>query len=334
MTLYIGLPAPSPSKKPSAPSSLSTGAVKSSAMKATIPKSSSQPIPSFKSNNNRSRAGSLDKYGPSKATSQPTKFTKHTAADRDRERDRHAARPATSASGPTKKRPRSESRSESPPPKRRATSMEEEDLPGDLSSTIWSIFGRKRDRYVGMDVFSDDEDMEVDARVLEREEKFRSAIFICCETLSSDALIVLFLVPALRRRRIWRRLKKSDDMRRRNAGARRRRTVVNGEPRLFRTLDGFVSLNNSSSPTCTLSRDRTYQSGASMISFTIMHLTGTILLGRSVHNQCGPFYSPSLFPYLSSFLFPLQFDTPPRFPVHLFCTGFPPLPFIHYLMTD
>lgn len=141
--------------------------------------------------------------------------------------------------------------------------MEEEDLPGDLSSTIWSIFGRKRDRYVGMDVFSDDEDMEVDARVLEREEKFRSAIFICCETLSSDALmIVLSLVPALRRRRIWRRLKKSDDMRRRNAGARRRRTVVNGEPRLFRTLDGFVSLNNSSSPICTLSRDRTYQSGA------------------------------------------------------------------------
>jgi len=35
------------------------------------------------------------------------------------------------------------------------------------------MFGKKRDKYTGMDVFSDDEDMEADADDLEREEMFR-----------------------------------------------------------------------------------------------------------------------------------------------------------------
>jgi protein SPT2 len=81
-----------------------------------------------------------------------------------------------------KKRPRSESRSESPPSKRRAQSGVEEDLPNDISSTIWSLFGRKRDSYVAMDVFSDDEDMEADADALEREEMRRSALSFKCFT--------------------------------------------------------------------------------------------------------------------------------------------------------
>ena len=74
-----------------------------------------------------------------------------------------------------KKRPRSEGRSESPPPKKRALSAveKEEKLSENISSAIWSMFGKKRDKYTGMDVFSDDEDMEADADDLEREEMFR-----------------------------------------------------------------------------------------------------------------------------------------------------------------
>jgi protein SPT2 len=55
--------------------------------------------------------------------------------------------------------------------------MEEEGLPEDISSTIWNLFGRKRDKYIGMDVFSDDEDMEADADDLEHEEMFRLAFY-------------------------------------------------------------------------------------------------------------------------------------------------------------
>ncbi len=247
----------SPKKSSSLPSSVA----KSSATKTPIPRPSSQPTVSSKPVN-RSRAGSLDKHGPSKSSSQPTKSSKYSAADRDKERDRYASRPVTSASGAAKKRPRSESRSESPPPKRRATSMEEEDLPGDLSSTIWSIFGRKRDRYVGMDVFSDDEDMEADARVLEREEKFRSVVPAHREMLGSLIIWLSSSVPVLRRGRIWKPSKKIDDVKRRNEGAKRRRNVANVE-----RITLLVP------PIRTLSRDRSHQLGLNSWSRTSISQT-------------------------------------------------------------
>ena len=75
----------------------------------------------------------------------------------------------------SKKRPLSEGRSESPPSKKRALSAveKEEKLSENISSAIWSMLGKKKDKYTGMDVFSDDEDMEADADDLEREEMFR-----------------------------------------------------------------------------------------------------------------------------------------------------------------
>ncbi|KAG6853475.1 hypothetical protein C0991_004091 [Blastosporella zonata] len=45
-----------------------------------------------------------------------------------------------------------------------------------LGDTIWSLFGKSRDSYVNRDVYSDDEDMEVDANDLEREEMRRYEI--------------------------------------------------------------------------------------------------------------------------------------------------------------
>ncbi|KAM6504118.1 SPT2 chromatin domain containing protein [Amanita muscaria] len=78
----------------------------------------------------------------------------------------------SSLSTAPKKRPRSESRSESPPSKRRGSYVDEEEaeVPGNISSMIWNMFGRNRDNYVGMNVFSDDEDMEADADAVAREE--------------------------------------------------------------------------------------------------------------------------------------------------------------------
>lgn len=94
----------------------------------------------------------------SKTTSNLGKSTKSSVTP-------DAARSATLAG---KKRSRSLSRSESPPPaKKRAAST-------DYRDEIWQILGKNRSNYVSMDVFSDDDDMEADATALEREEQ-RSA---------------------------------------------------------------------------------------------------------------------------------------------------------------
>lgn len=83
-----------------------------------------------------------------------------------------ASRPST-GSVPSRKRPRSLTRSESPPPKRRA------DSPADaIRSEIWKLFGKDRTTYVARDIDSDDDDMEADASVLMKEELRRSARFI------------------------------------------------------------------------------------------------------------------------------------------------------------
>jgi protein SPT2 len=105
--------------------------------------SSARPVPS----------SALAKTKFSKTTSNTGKSAKSSMPD--------AAR-STAFAG--KKRSRSSSRSESPPSaKRRATSP-------DLRDEIWQILGRNRSSYVSMDVFSDDEEMEVNATILEKEE--------------------------------------------------------------------------------------------------------------------------------------------------------------------
>lgn len=78
----------------------------------------------------------------------------------------------SSTSASMKKRPRSYSPPASPPPSKRRQLSDDEHNEGDsnLKSVIWEIFGKKRDKYVSKDVFSDDEDMEVDATYLEKEE--------------------------------------------------------------------------------------------------------------------------------------------------------------------
>jgi len=143
---------------------------KASFTKAPIPKPSSQPTPVRSANS--SRAGSLDQHPVPK--SQSSRLLKTSVAER--ERDCHGpSHLSNSIVMQSKKRPRSEGRSVSPPPKKRALSAveKEEKLSENISSAIWSMFGKKRDKYTGMDVFSDDEDMEADADDLEREEMFR-----------------------------------------------------------------------------------------------------------------------------------------------------------------
>jgi len=80
-----------------------------------------------------------------------------------------------------RKRPRSESRSESPQLKRRSIDDDDDDdddnnVTESIGSMIWNMFGRNRDEYISRDVFSDDEDMEADASFVAREEANRLVV--------------------------------------------------------------------------------------------------------------------------------------------------------------
>lgn len=142
----------------------------------------------------------------------------------------------------SKKRARSISRSESPPPKRKHRSFIEDDDELDVSTEIWKMFGKNRNAYVSRDVLSDDEDMEADARALEQEELRRfvcrtvSALF---RSLISSFLFLLVIVsPNARNSKRWKR---NVDTKKRNGGERS--SLVAVEPNYFLLL-----LPSSSSP--------------------------------------------------------------------------------------
>ncbi|TCD70202.1 hypothetical protein EIP91_004382 [Steccherinum ochraceum] len=77
-------------------------------------------------------------------------------------------RPGSSASLP-RKRPRSPSSSISPPPAKRRP-VGNQGASSSISTAIWAMFGKDRNTYVSRDIDSDEDDMEADARDLEREE--------------------------------------------------------------------------------------------------------------------------------------------------------------------
>ncbi|PFH51064.1 hypothetical protein AMATHDRAFT_59742 [Amanita thiersii Skay4041] len=133
-----------------------------------------------------------------------------------------------SLSSVPKKRHRSESRSESPAPKKRASAhvSDDDDAPDNLGSVIWSIFGRNRDSYVGIDVYSDDEDMEADATTVAREEAFR--FFFISSFVYAPSILTLLVVPAslLGKSRLLSR--KSAVMRKRNGDAERSEKLERG----------------------------------------------------------------------------------------------------------
>jgi protein SPT2 len=93
-----------------------------------------------------------------------------------------------SSAPPPKKRPHSPpstySGSESDPEYDRPPNKRAPGPSNGIQNEIWKIFGRDRSKYVSRDVLSDDEDMEVDVRALEREELTRCVAGIFCYAFS------------------------------------------------------------------------------------------------------------------------------------------------------
>ncbi|KAG2060879.1 hypothetical protein BDR06DRAFT_947427 [Suillus hirtellus] len=147
----------SSSPVPSAPRSVNSGTSKTS----TASKSAVLSFSKTSQSKGADSSQSLKTEVKSKSTSILTPSMKSQASKPS---------PAARSTGPTKKRPRSPSSLSPPPPKRRPASTEVESY----SNEIWKLFGKDRSKYVERDVYSDEEDMEVDASVLEREE-LRSA---------------------------------------------------------------------------------------------------------------------------------------------------------------
>jgi protein SPT2 len=87
------------------------------------------------------------------------------------------------------------------------------------SSEIWKLFGKDRSKYVQQDVYSDDEDMEVGAGVLEREELRRSVIS------SPSRVTLLTKIPSVRaspKKRMKQPLSRRSVTRKKNVVRRRK----------------------------------------------------------------------------------------------------------------
>ena len=94
------------------------------------------------------------------------------------------------------------------------------------------MFGKDRQQYTSQDVFSDDEDMEADAIILEREEAYRSDIHSFLSAMRALLYFYLetnprffFQVPELPRRRTCWLFKKKNATRKKNENAREKKSA-------------------------------------------------------------------------------------------------------------
>ncbi|KAF8150889.1 hypothetical protein B0H34DRAFT_730474 [Crassisporium funariophilum] len=161
-----GTDSPVPRTGASASASASTSQKQTIGVTKPMKAASAPPLVASKSSA-APRGYTSDKHVPSSSTrgKLPTvhkSSTSYAATSSAKQRP-------TSSSAYKPKRPRSPSLSESPPAQKKRKAKD------DISTQIWEILGKKRSNYVGIDVFSDDEDMEVNADVLEQEERQRSA---------------------------------------------------------------------------------------------------------------------------------------------------------------
>ena len=148
--------------------------------KLSSSKSSVLPL----SGTSKSSSGSNQQSQLSKSSSVHGKMGKSSAVPAS---SQPSAKTHSHSSVP-RKRPRSESRSESPQLKRRGHIADDDDnVSESIGSMIWNMFGRNRDEYVSKDIFSDDEDMEADASCVAREEAIRLVILCVSHPVMSDA---------------------------------------------------------------------------------------------------------------------------------------------------
>lgn len=185
---------------------------KPSPLKTASARSAGPPSASHKSGDPSTRSGASSllakpKISKTSAVGKPVKS--FTSSDATR---------STTSTG--KKRSRSLSRSESPPPAKKRANYRDE---------IWQILGKNRSNYVSIDVFSDDEDMEADTTLLEKEEEQRLRLRFMFVVLSLTTRTLLVL--GLQRKKMCLPWKKKNVTRMKSADERRRgRGKLRGAP--------------------------------------------------------------------------------------------------------
>ena len=208
-------------KTSSPPSPVTSGASTPSALPHRLDSTSSATKKSSSPRPTGSRAPSLPL---SRSAPKTTAKSSSHAAKASRPSPLTNKTATSSSAPPTKKRPHStpsESEYDSEydrRPRKRASGPS-----NGIQDEIWKIFGRDRSKYVSRDVLSDEEDMEADARALEREELTRCATSILVTPLIT---LIWYSAPGLPGRRTSRPRKKSVVMKRRNAVVARSESVV------------------------------------------------------------------------------------------------------------
>ena len=227
---------PKPSLAPAPPPFIPTSATQKNSVRAPSKSASTKSaLPgSHKPSAAGSRASSSDVQTSSSQNKVP-KVKKSATASAASTSAPQRQSISTSQRQSKSKRPRSASLSESPPPPKKRQ------LENDISSEIWSIFGKDRKKYTSRDVLSDDEDMEVDATFLEREETIRSVILSRIQThLIRCAKLHLnrSVLGSLTRKICWKPRKSAAMQRRRSE--RHERVAIDSFPPLHHV--SFIGL--------------------------------------------------------------------------------------------
>ena len=95
----------------------------------------------------------------------------------------------------------------------------------DISTEIWSIFGKDKKSYVARDVLSDDEDMEADAQSVLKEEARRYVPILLCKPCDPFFLRFRFSAPVSPIRKMRMLSPRKDGVKRRRGGGRRSGTA-------------------------------------------------------------------------------------------------------------
>lgn len=188
----------------------------------------------------------------------------------------NASRPVAPASRPT-----------AAPSRPSTTASRSSALPNDvvdISSEIWSIFGKDKKSYTARDVLSDDEDMEADAQSVLKEEARRFVTSLLWKVVAVSRTSC-YSVPVSLTRRMRLPLPRSDGAKKRRGGGRRSANAER-EIRFPRTYVPHIPHWNGCNPTRITATLTSFHHHSSIYSLTSFMLPGQSICISTSSSLC------------------------------------------------